>query len=237
MLHEEIGRLPDRYRTPVVLCYLEGLSHEQVARQLGWPIGTVGVRLMRARERLRDRLTRRGLAPTTTALLPLSLRSAPPATLFTTQTARRAISFISRTGPRSCAVPSQVANIALEVLRTMAIKKVLLVRFAAILASAACSRPVRCWHYNRRPRVREPPGRPPHRPRSAKPKKPGRFFPTEASKKATPRPRCPRPGRRGQDSPESSITGTETSPIKVAPACICGKQLSVISQSPSGFRR
>ena len=62
MLHEEIGRLPDRYRTPVVLCYFEGLTHEEAARRLGWPIGTVGVRLMRARERLRGRLTRRGLA-------------------------------------------------------------------------------------------------------------------------------------------------------------------------------
>ncbi len=123
MLHEEIGRLPDRYRTPVVLCYLEGLTHEEAARQLGWPIGTVGVRLMRARERLRTRLTRRGLAPTMTALLPLSPLSEPLATVLTTQTARRAISFISRTGPTSCAVPSQVAAIAIEVLRTMAIKK------------------------------------------------------------------------------------------------------------------
>ena len=38
---------------PVVLCYLEGLTHEEAARQLGWPMGTLGVRLMRARERLR----------------------------------------------------------------------------------------------------------------------------------------------------------------------------------------
>jgi RNA polymerase sigma factor (sigma-70 family) len=124
MLHEEIGRLPDRYRTPVVLCYLEGLTHEEAARQLGWPIGTVGVRLMRARERLRARLTRRGLASSLPALLPLMPRGEPLATLLTTHTARAAISFISRTGPTSCAVPSQVATIALEVLRTMAIQKV-----------------------------------------------------------------------------------------------------------------
>ena len=123
MLHEEIGRLPDRYRTPVVLCYLEGMSHEEAARQLGWPIGTVGVRLMRARERLRVRLTRRGLAPSITALLPLTPRSEPMAACLTTQTARQAINFISRTGPTSYAVPFHVATIALEVLRTMAIKK------------------------------------------------------------------------------------------------------------------
>jgi RND family efflux transporter MFP subunit len=63
LLHEEIDRLPDRYRAPVVLCDLEGRTHEQVARHLGWPVGTVKTRLTRARQRLRDRLTRRGLAP------------------------------------------------------------------------------------------------------------------------------------------------------------------------------
>jgi RNA polymerase sigma factor (sigma-70 family) len=62
-LHEEIDRLPERYRAPVVLCYLEGMTHEQASGHLRCPVGTVGVRLMRARERLRPRLIRRGLAP------------------------------------------------------------------------------------------------------------------------------------------------------------------------------
>ena len=64
LLHEEIDRLPERFRAPVVLCDLEGRTHEQAARHLGWPVGTVKSRLSRARERLRDRLTRRGLSPT-----------------------------------------------------------------------------------------------------------------------------------------------------------------------------
>ncbi len=51
------------YRAAVVLCLLEGLSPEQAARHLGCPVGTVHSRLARGRERLRDRLTRRGLAP------------------------------------------------------------------------------------------------------------------------------------------------------------------------------
>jgi hypothetical protein len=63
MLHEEIDRLPERYRLSVVLCDLEGRTHEQAARHLGWPVGTVKSRLTRARERLRDRLTRRKLSP------------------------------------------------------------------------------------------------------------------------------------------------------------------------------
>ena len=54
--------LPRKYREPVVLCYLEGLMLEAAAVRLGCPIGTVGVRLMRARERLKDRLTRRGIS-------------------------------------------------------------------------------------------------------------------------------------------------------------------------------
>ncbi len=60
-LHTEIDRLPASYRAPIVLCYLEGLTHEQAAARLNWPVGTVRGRLARARDRLRDRLRRRGL--------------------------------------------------------------------------------------------------------------------------------------------------------------------------------
>jgi RNA polymerase sigma factor (sigma-70 family) len=51
-LHEEIARLPRKYREPVVLCYLEGMTLDTVARQLGCPVGTIGVRLKRGRQRL-----------------------------------------------------------------------------------------------------------------------------------------------------------------------------------------
>jgi HlyD family secretion protein len=68
VLHEEIERLPERFRIPLVLCDLEGRSHEQAARHLGWPIGTVKSRQARGRERLRDRLRRRGVSPTPTVL-------------------------------------------------------------------------------------------------------------------------------------------------------------------------
>lgn len=62
-LHEEINRLADRLRAVVVLCDLEGRTHEQAARHLGWPVGTVKSRLTRARQRLADRLRLRGLGP------------------------------------------------------------------------------------------------------------------------------------------------------------------------------
>jgi len=62
VLHEEVNRLPDKYRIPVILSYLEGKTNEEVADLLQWPVGTVKGRLSRARELLRSRLMRRGLA-------------------------------------------------------------------------------------------------------------------------------------------------------------------------------
>jgi RNA polymerase sigma factor (sigma-70 family) len=67
-LPQELGRLPDRFRLPIVLCHLEGLTHQQAAERLSCPVRTIQSRLIRGRERLRDRLARRGVAPAITAL-------------------------------------------------------------------------------------------------------------------------------------------------------------------------
>jgi RNA polymerase sigma factor (sigma-70 family) len=77
-LHEELGRLSERDRAVVILCDLEGLTHEAAARQLAWPIGTVKSRQARARQRLKQRLIRRGLGPTTAGLALAALET--PAT-------------------------------------------------------------------------------------------------------------------------------------------------------------
>lgn len=62
VLDEEVEHLPAKYRDPIVLCYLKGLTYAAAALSLGVPAGTVAGRLDRAREMLRCRLTRRGLA-------------------------------------------------------------------------------------------------------------------------------------------------------------------------------
>jgi len=81
VLCEELQRLPDRYRAVVVLCDLEGLTHERAAQVLGCPAGTVRSRVARARQRLRERLTRRGLAPSATATLARLFGDTPSATV------------------------------------------------------------------------------------------------------------------------------------------------------------
>lgn len=73
ILHDELNRLPTKYRTPMVLCYLDGLTNEEAAGQLKCPVGTVKTRLNRARDLLRNRLARRGVALTPAVLAGLML--------------------------------------------------------------------------------------------------------------------------------------------------------------------
>jgi len=79
VLDEEVSRLPAKYRLPFMLCYLQGLTNEEAAAELKCPKGTLQSRLSWARDRLRSRLTRRGVALSGSLLAALLARNAAPA--------------------------------------------------------------------------------------------------------------------------------------------------------------
>jgi RNA polymerase sigma factor (sigma-70 family) len=150
VLHEELARLPEKYRAPLVLCYLEGRTQEEAARQLGWTRRRVKGRLQRGRERLHARLARRGLTlpvgvlatalalPAATAAVPAALAGAA---------ARAAVSGAS-------AAPG-VAALAGESTRTLLTGKVKVAALLVLLAGVAAGSAL--WH---RPADARPPAAP-----------------------------------------------------------------------------
>jgi RNA polymerase sigma factor (sigma-70 family) len=129
LLDEELNRLPERYRLPLVLCYLEGKTNEEAARHLGCPKGTVLSRLARGRQRLRGLLIRRGLvlpAGALTALLAEQAGAAPAAQL--AGTVRAALQYAAG-GPSGGLLSARAVALAEGVLRA-----VLLARLRSVTA-------------------------------------------------------------------------------------------------------
>ncbi len=126
VLDEEIDRLPEKFRLPVVLCYLEGVTNDEAARRLGCPPGTIVSRLATARQRLRARLTRRGVTLSASALVPLLAEnaSATVPTELLAATARAA--GLAAAGQSIAGVVSVKAIILTEgVLKTMLLHQIL----------------------------------------------------------------------------------------------------------------
>jgi RNA polymerase sigma factor (sigma-70 family) len=124
MLDEELGRLAQKYRVPLVLVYLEGKTTEQVARQLGCPRGTVLSRLARGRDRLRDRLVRRGVALSEWTLVMVLAEKAPAAVpLALAEEAIKAAVLTAAGKAASGTIPATVVVLTKGVLRAMFLSK------------------------------------------------------------------------------------------------------------------
>jgi RNA polymerase sigma factor (sigma-70 family) len=110
VVDEEIDRLPEVYRLPLVLCQLQGLSCEEAARQLGCPRGTILSRLARGRERLRQALTRRGLELTPGVVSGLASQAPQLPPTLAASTAQRCLLFAAGTLHPSATVTSIVSG-------------------------------------------------------------------------------------------------------------------------------
>src|SRR5262245_326487 len=123
----EVDRLPERYRIPILLCFFEGLTHQEAARRTGWPVGSVAGRLARAKDILARRLSRKGVG-----LAAITL--AMPAGGFVGGTAHAAVAFTT-----SAVVPgveSSVIQLAEGALKTMTVSIWKLSAAAAVLVCA-----------------------------------------------------------------------------------------------------
>jgi serpin B len=123
VLDEEMERLPEKYRAPVILCYLEGLTNEEAATRLGWPVGSVKGRLSRARDLLQNRLARRGLSLALLgAIVTESTAKAVPASLLDV-TVRAAAAFAVGQSAAISGVSAGAADLIQGALRTMLMHK------------------------------------------------------------------------------------------------------------------
>lgn len=129
LLDEEIARLPEVYRLPLLLCVMQGRTIEEASALLGWSTGSLRGRLARGREKLRERLTRRGLA-VSAGVLALLAPAAVPEPL-------RAAALRNLTAPAAPAIRMLAATTP-----TLKLKTIFLASFLLIAAGLGASLPL-----------------------------------------------------------------------------------------------
>jgi RNA polymerase sigma factor (sigma-70 family) len=122
LLDQELERLPDKYRLPIVLCDLEGKTRKHAARQLGWPEGTIATRLTRGRALLAKRLRGHGLALSGGALAAVLMENGAAACVSGALTAATV-----KTATVTGAMSVRVARLTEGVLKAMLLSKLRIV--------------------------------------------------------------------------------------------------------------
>jgi RNA polymerase sigma factor (sigma-70 family) len=138
ILSEELHRLPERYRSPLLLCYWEGTTQDEAARRLGWSLSTLKRRLERGREMMGRRLERRGLtvgAVLGGTLFGVGVTSASVTRQLISETLHNVTAFAS--GKSTGAGTSASVALAQGILKTAPLGKTLLVASFLIFVSAA----------------------------------------------------------------------------------------------------
>jgi len=126
VLDEELARLPEKYRLPLLLCYLEGKTQDEAARQLGWGVGVFRGWLDRGRDRLRERLLRRGIglpAALAGVLAAQSVAEAAVPPALRSAALKAALAFASRAAAPAELVVSNAWKLAEGTLHTMMLAK------------------------------------------------------------------------------------------------------------------
>ena len=143
VVDEELARMPTKYRLPLLLCALEGMTQAEAGKSLGWPTGTVSARLSRGRELLRTRLRRRGVTALTTAL---AAAGPPPQVV---AAVRNAAAVVAAGKAAAAGVPPAVGVLMDAVLRTTALSRWLTVTTLLAALALTLAGVGMIWHLSR----------------------------------------------------------------------------------------